>query len=288
MSNLKETNERVLITGWAGIVQHIPVSLRTAPCILYYRSLFSIAARNRWKVYFLQEKNSVLIEDDAKGTSSIIASTEYKLPSDTIRPYGRKSKIHLCNIHFTETDYKIILRDTHYSDYIARLEDGSGVYVNGTLDVRYFRSKNLNKTVEFKAYSSYASDAVTDKEHFRDLTWEEGHSYALSLCTKDIFPYKRGMIIDRSASSWYKPNERHPLHWKDEKYFITFSMACNLNLTTLEELNAVNTAIIHCAKQQFGCQHGCTTSCKAVSLKEGRTWVKEILIKLYKEINNGN
>ncbi len=286
-TNTTPKQEKILITDWQEILTYIAVHLRTQTCVLFYRSLFSIAARNRWKVYYIKPNHILMIEDDDNGTSTIVASTNYLMPTDAYKPHGRVGKIHLTDIHFTKTNYKIKLHTKHYNDHIVRTLDGAYSTAQGTLDARYFRRNGLESTIEFGSYDKCYNSAVSNKEYFRDLIWEEAHSYALSLCIKDIFPFKRGMIVDRASTIYYKYHERNPLHWKDEKYFIAFSMACDLNKTTLEALEAVETNIMHCSKQQFGCQNGCTHSCRAEELKTGRTWVKTTLIKLYQEVFNG-
>ena len=143
---------RLLIGSFAELRECIHTEFQTPSALVYFRSVFSIAARNRWSVFHNAEKNALELEDNGMGKSTIIARATIALPNKPALYNRRSEKIELNETHFTETGF-MLNTDTSrrpFHEYFVTLANGDHHVVNeNKIDSRYFRRNNLTTVISF-------------------------------------------------------------------------------------------------------------------------------------------
>lgn len=254
----------------------------------YIKKLFSIGVNNKWKCYLiknLEDPNSIafntpqlkfVYETETLYSEGIIYLKTLKFPV----------KIDMNNILFKSTGLKVNFNNYKYCYLI--FSDGNTKYITGKNKFDTIRYLNNHNAVNIVTNIEDYYKQVLYGTNFRRLSYNEAvYDNIYFLCLKDILHFKRGMIVDYNRLYAIR---NKPLDVVGEKAGVyrgvTNTISCDLNLTTLEELENIKLNSDSCVKGSFGCQRGCISECYATSNNILDKMTKEVLIKLYKEIFN--
>lgn len=245
----------------------------------YIKRLFSVGINNKWKCYLENTDNPYLkfiYETDTLYSEGIIY----------LKVLKSSLKIDMNNILFKTTRLKVNFND--YKSCHLIFSDGTNKYISGKNKFDTIRYLNNHDVVNVVTYIEDYYKQVLYGTNFRRLSYNEAvYDNIYFLCLKDILHFKRGMIVDYNRLYAIR---NKPLDVVGEKAGVyrgvTNTISCDLNLTTLEELENIKLNSDSCVKGSFGCQRGCISECYATSNNILDKMTKEVLIKLYKEIFN--
>lgn len=294
---IKALNEDVLDTNLVEVDEN--------KIIKYYFHLFSLACRMFCKVHLDTVTKELIIF--TVGKSGYIKSTTWPLPIHKNNTKFIPKEKHPAKIDFRiitspkvngklftfKADHKYVPvfigyngeMYLHPNQNIARSDN----YIN---EIDTWLNNHNGLIVDIKAISDIYNEYFNNPNKCRKLDWDEAKNYGTYLALVDCIHIKRGMVITSGdfnryglGSGW---NNNSPLEILklDSVYSYDYRIACNLNLTTLEELQAITTDKYSCVKQSHGCQRGCTTSCNSVTANSIIKSKKDLWIKLFKEIFN--
>lgn len=257
------------ITTWRDFAAYIPKALQNPFNERCYRRIFSLVARNRWKMF--SDEDSYRIEYHKNG---YIFWTTGKHLRGNMRFVKFPEKIVLNCLTCVSTEYQVgwtgmlpeVLVDKDgkmYTGYYRSLRD---IVNSGIQNLTFAGSKyELEKTY------------YNNTEYRKQVDYRDAGNYATYLVVKDHLWYKRGQIIYTADKyEYYKRSPKALLpggNWWSEYHIGYENIACDLSLITVEELNKV-TYSNSCSKQQFGCHRGCTSSCLTES---NRGYLKKLV-----------
>ena len=247
--------------------------------------VFSIGATNYWEVDY---ENMILTFTYENKYVRCIGQVNLK-------QLTKIPEINLDRILFKQSSIEIGLTyNNRYNHYYFLTSDNqilstniNNYYSLVSFCLKHKRSDFLSVS---QSYSSVASDLIKRNSNcFRKLEWNEFFSYAGELCIKDCGHFRKGMIIDRYYNHFdYKYHTRSPLDLVGNGHYaglhrIIPSLACDLSIMQLEQLEGISTFTFSCSRAKFGCHKGCTNSCYSKNANESDKTIKNIFIKLWKE-----
>lgn len=269
--------------------------------VKYYEKLFSLAARNYCSVSLDTEKNVLTIYKTGK--MGYTKSCNYSMPIHMSNSKFLPDCAHPGRIEFnriSSPDFEINFWHNRFTPVFIDSQGRPHVHNNVNIE----RSGNFVNEIdtwlnnqEFKIVSivnmrDYIDLFFNNPMNVRQLSYEEAYSYGFYLVLTDDLYLKRGMIVQRSdygrygnGSGWHNYSPKSAIE-RDGVYMINFSIACNLNMTSIHELNELKRIKHECYKQSHGCQRGCRTSCTAESANKVNQKRIQTYINLYNEIFN--
>lgn len=240
--------------------------------------LFSLSRKNYFKVVL--EDNFLCISYE----NEYIKAWD-KISLDNISTI--KEVLHLKNVLFKDSQKHIIIYDRSGEYRYLQFDDNSieGVYLRSFKDASQicFKKKSSNVIKVENSLKSIYYDMFRNNTNFKNVIGLDSYL----LCIEDIGDFKKGMLIQKYNEFWSGVrylSDPVKMYENLSVYRVVPNYSCDLSLATLEQLMGLTNDRHSCYKQKFGCQRGCTSYCYSDTANKFEIKLKEILIKLWKEL----